>query len=55
MGATVGDFTEATIGRFRVAHLIARGGMGEVYLATDPVLGRDLALKVLRQDVTRDA
>ncbi len=42
------------IRRFHVASLIARGGMGEVYLATDAVLGRDLALKVLRQDVTRD-
>src|SRR5262247_664866 len=27
--------------------------MGDVYLAKDAVLGRDLALKVLRQDVTR--
>ena len=42
------------IRRFHVVSLIARGGMGEVYLATDAVLGRDLALKVLRQDVTRD-
>src|ERR1043166_386774 len=55
MPATVDDFSQTTIGRFRVDRLIARGGMGEVYLATDPLLARDLALKVLRQDVTRDA
>ena len=49
------DFSNTTIRRFDVLRLIARGGMGEVYLARDGVLGRDLALKILRQDVTRDA
>jgi Tol biopolymer transport system component/tRNA A-37 threonylcarbamoyl transferase component Bud32 len=48
------DFSNTTIRRFDVTRLIARGGMGEVYLAKDAVLGRDLALKILRQDVTRD-
>lgn len=49
------DLSQTTIRRFDVTRLIARGGMGEVYLARDPVLGRDLALKILRQDVTRDS
>jgi Tol biopolymer transport system component/tRNA A-37 threonylcarbamoyl transferase component Bud32 len=49
------DFSNTTIRRFDIQRLIARGGMGEVYLARDAVLGRDLALKVLRQDVTWDA
>ena len=49
------DFSNTTIRRFDVLRLIARGGMGEVYVARDAVLGRDLALKVLRQDVTWDA
>ena len=49
------DFSNTTIRRFDVLRLIARGGMGEVYLARDAVLGRDLALKILRQDVTWDA
>jgi Tol biopolymer transport system component len=48
------DVSNTMIRRFHVARLIARGGMGEVYLATDAVLGRDLALKILRHDVTRD-
>lgn len=49
------DFSNTTIRRFDILRLIARGGMGEVYVARDTVLGRDLALKILRQDVTWDA
>src|SRR5688500_14824577 len=49
------DFSNTTIRRFDIQRLIARGGMGEVYVARDSVLGRDLALKLLRQDVTWDA
>jgi serine/threonine protein kinase/Tol biopolymer transport system component len=49
------DLSNTTIRRFDITRLIARGGMGEVYLAKDVVLGRDLALKILRQDVTRDS
>ena len=49
------DFSNTTIRRFDILRLLARGGMGEVYVARDAVLGRDLALKILRQDVTWDA
>ena len=49
------DLSNTTIRRFDITRLLARGGMGEVYLAKDAVLGRDLALKILRQDVTRDS
>ena len=35
------------LGRYTIQSLIGRGGMGAVYRATDPSLGRDVAFKVL--------
>jgi serine/threonine-protein kinase len=40
--------TAALPERYRDPQLIARGGMGEVYCATDTTLGRTVAIKVLR-------
>jgi eukaryotic-like serine/threonine-protein kinase len=36
-----------TLGHYRVLSLIGAGGMGEAYRASDPRLGRDVAVKVL--------
>ena len=35
------------IGRYQVVRFLGRGGMGEVYLARDPVLDRNLAIKLV--------
>src|SRR5262245_28259091 len=39
--------TGQSLGHYRIHERIGRGGMGEVYRATDPTPGRDVALKVL--------
>ncbi len=41
-------------GRYQVERMIARGGMGEVYLCTDLDLRRPVALKILRAGVDTD-
>ncbi|MGH9190573.1 MAG: protein kinase domain-containing protein [Acidimicrobiales bacterium] len=41
-------------GRYRLRHLIARGGMAEVWEAVDDVLGRPVAVKVLLPHLAAD-
>ena len=38
-------------GRFKVDETVGKGGMGVVYRAHDPVIGRTVAIKALRTDV----
>jgi serine/threonine protein kinase len=44
--------TETTLGgRYRIGPLIAQGGMGTVYRGSDDVLGRDVAIKILDDEL----
>src|ERR1035437_2232163 len=47
--------TEGTkLGRYEIRSLIGVGGMGEVYLAEDIELGRQVALKILLAEIAGD-
>ncbi len=43
-----------TLAHYEVRSLLDRGGMGEVYLAEDPRLGRLVAIKLLARHLVRD-
>lgn len=47
MDTLVGTF----IGGYTLAKLLGAGGMGSVYLATDPAVGQQVAVKVIRTDL----
>ena len=41
-------------GRYRIAHRLGGGGMGDVYCAEHTLAGRMVALKLLRADLAAD-
>ena len=42
------------LGPYEIMSALGAGGMGEVYRARDPKLGRDVALKILPASFTND-
>ena len=51
LGLTAGQ----RLGSYAVVAPLGAGGMGEVYRVTDTNLGRDVAIKVLPEEVAKDA
>ena len=46
--------TPATIGRYEVIERVGRGGMGVLYRGRDPVLEREVAIKLMSGDFSGD-
>lgn len=52
--AVLPSLTGSTVGRFRIGERLGQGGMGEVYLAEDPMLRRRVAIKRIAPELSAD-
>jgi serine/threonine-protein kinase len=51
----IGRYTDVQLGSFQLGTLLGRGGMGEVYAATNLATGGEAAVKVLQRHMLGDA
>src|SRR5437879_1229290 len=42
------------LGKYKIRSVLGRGGMGSVYGATDPLIKRDVAIKILPPELAAD-
>src|SRR4051812_46944880 len=53
-GAAAGDVPVRQVGRYQITSRLGRGGMASVFLARDPSLGREVAIKFLHTALCED-
>jgi serine/threonine-protein kinase len=49
------ELQPTSIGKYEILSVIGRGGMGVVYRAQDPLMGRQVAIKTVTEGFSRDA